>query len=80
MSVAEGNSEGQSWIAGLVQRLDTLWTLAFGHHEDRSPSMAMPRLAKPRWQPDNERRRNNSFRLSGIPLKCIIVKCIIGIF
>jgi hypothetical protein len=24
MSVAEGNSEGQSWVAGFVQRLDTL--------------------------------------------------------
>jgi putative tryptophan/tyrosine transport system substrate-binding protein len=24
ISVAEGNSEGQSWVAGFVQRLDTL--------------------------------------------------------
>jgi ferredoxin len=24
MSLAEGNSEGQSWVAGFVQRLDTL--------------------------------------------------------
>ena len=24
MSVVEGNSEGQSWVAGFVQRLDTL--------------------------------------------------------
>jgi hypothetical protein len=27
MSVAEGNSEGQSWVAGFVQRLDPLSAL-----------------------------------------------------
>jgi hypothetical protein len=28
-----------------------MWTLAFGHHEDRTPRTAMPQPARRRWTP-----------------------------
>jgi hypothetical protein len=45
-----------------------MWTLAVGHHEDRMPTQAMPRAAKPRWLHSPRAGGGSDARAIGRPL------------
>jgi hypothetical protein len=40
-----------------------MWTLAFGHHKDRTPHMATPRRARQRWRRSPRGGEGNDRRL-----------------